>query len=38
LEKYYLDDEVQELLQERNQNLSKVIFFKNQTFADKKLK
>jgi phenazine biosynthesis protein phzE len=25
-------------LQERNQNLSKVIFFKNQTFADKKLK
>lgn len=28
LEKYYLDDEVQELIQKRNQNLSKTWFFK----------
>lgn len=28
LEKYYLDDEVQELIQTRNQNLSKIWFFK----------
>ncbi|MFA5917461.1 MAG: anthranilate synthase family protein [Candidatus Gracilibacteria bacterium] len=37
LEKYYLDDEVQELIQIRNQNLSKTWFFK-QDFKNLKIK
>lgn len=37
LKEYYLDDEVQELLQVRNQNLSKIWFFKQEQIVNKKL-
>ena len=35
---YYLDDEVQELIQQRNGDLSKTWFFKQETMEDEKLK
>ncbi len=35
---YYLDDEVQELVQQRNGNLSKTWFFKQETMEDGKIK